>query len=91
MFALNLIDHSGYDIVADLRSNLTGRQSLFYNNHKFTKNTKTQNNQHWKCTKHSSEKCRASVSTMENINGITMMRILNAEHTHAEPCPETNR
>lgn len=67
---------------------MTGRENLVYNGYKFCKaggygNVKNHGRQRWRCTKESSEKCRASVMTnVINVNGRTMMKVMNAEHSH---------
>lgn len=67
---------------ADVRTNEDGRQNLFYNGYKHYQPTKAQNvKQRWVCTSNKGQKCKGSVSTVE-IDGITMMKVLNGVHTH---------
>lgn len=72
-----------YNITADVRDNGNGGQTLFHSGHKFNKHGKANahGQQRWICTRVKSQKCRAAASTM-NVNGVTMMKILMADHTH---------
>lgn len=75
---LALID---YNIVADIRTNEKGRENLFYADYKFTRGNKgALGHQRWPCTRNNA-KCRAAMSTLE-IGGVTMMKVLFAEHSH---------
>lgn len=76
-----IIGSGEYNIIADIRQNPFGRENLFHNNYKFNKNGKGVRRQVWQCTKHRTERCKASASTME-IGGVVMMKVLKAEHTH---------
>lgn len=76
-----IIGTGEYNVVAEIRQNSFGRENLFHNNYKFNKNGKSVMKQLWLCTKHRSERCKASASTME-IDGVVMMKVLKAEHTH---------
>lgn len=75
-------DTSGYDIVADIQV-INGRESLFHNNYIFGKHRQPngKGQQRWRCPKCTSQRCRGAVSTMD-IKGVTMMKVLEAEHTH---------
>lgn len=68
--------------MADIRSNGRGGENLFHTNVKFNKHStmNVSGQQRWQCTK-SYKKCRAACSTMK-VNGIRMMKVLVAEHSH---------
>lgn len=74
-----------YEIAADIQVNYKGTENLYYANNKFNKNGKLNGHgkQRWICTKVKSQQCRAMAVTMD-VNGVTMMKILTAEHTHAD-------
>lgn len=75
-------DLSDYNIVADIRLNGEGKENLFHESFKFGKhNKKDCPLTRWTCTKHSKNKCRAVMSTAV-INGVRMMKVIRAEHTH---------
>lgn len=77
-------DLSEYNIVADIRDSLKSLgQHLHYADEKFQKHSKpnADGKQRWQCTRAHSQKCRAAVRTMD-VNGVTMMKILMAEHSH---------
>lgn len=76
----HLIDLADYSIVADIRESKNGIQILFYDGFKYYKNKNGKTTISWKCSKQY-KKCRASVSTT-NINGVVMMKVLQAEHNH---------
>lgn len=72
---------SSYNIVADIRSNKSGRQNLHHANEKFYIHNVRQNTKQWYCTKRTAERCRAAISTID-VNGETMMKVLHADHSH---------
>lgn len=77
------LDTSEYNTVADIRTGAKGQPNLFIGDQKFMRHNtpNRQEQQRWKCTKEASQKCRAAVKTMM-LNGIIMMKIVCAEHTH---------
>lgn len=75
-------DLSDYNILADIRVNADGKQNLFHESFKFGKHSKKDwTLTRWTCTKHSKDKCRAVMSTTI-IDGVCMMKVVRAEHTH---------
>lgn len=70
-----------YDVIAKIRKNAGGRENVIHNGHKFCKNGQGLEKQLWRCSKASSAKCKATVSTMK-INDVIMLKVLKAEHTH---------
>lgn len=58
-----------------------GNEIFFYGEHKFTKHSKYLYKQRWQCTRRSTQLCSAAVSTID-VNGVTMMKVLAAEHSH---------
>lgn len=79
---MNCPDLSEYNQPADIRIQ-NGRENLYKDDYKFSKQGKpnAHQNQRWQCSKQSSEKCKGAMSTIE-IDGVIMMKVLNAEHTH---------
>lgn len=68
---------------------MNGRENLLYNGNKFCKGSgygkgkaKGNGRQRWRCTKESSVKCRASVNTIIDENGVTMMKVTCDQHSH---------
>lgn len=74
-------DEIEFNIVADLRKNASGGENLFHNGFKYTKYGKGVRTQHWRCSRSFGKGCRATATTME-INGVIMMKVLHADHTH---------
>lgn len=72
---------SGYDIVADIRSNFNGFDILHYDGFKFNKNKSNGQSISWVCCKRVSEKCKTSANT-KDIMGTIMMKWNGIEHTH---------
>lgn len=67
---------------ADIRKNVSGRENLYYNGYKHYQPTKTEGlKQRWVCTSNKGQKCKGSIGTVQ-IDGVTMMKVLNGEHTH---------
>lgn len=67
---------SEYNTVADIRTSAKGQPNLFIDDQKFMRHNapNRQGQQRWRCTKETSQKCRAAVTTMM-LNGIIMMKI----------------
>lgn len=78
-------DLSEYRIIADIRTNTSGRQNLFHDGFKYCRDGSGTTRQRWVCTSKGGKKCKSSVSTAE-IDGVTMMKVFNGEHTH-DPMP----
>lgn len=78
---LFISDSTEYNIVADIRKHCTGVEYLHHNGFKLTKYGKCMKTQPWRCQRSRSLKCPATVSTSE-IDGVIMMKVLNASHTH---------
>lgn len=74
-------DIADYNIVADIRPNEFGRQNLHYNGYKLYRHTNGASTKTWLCTKRTTDKCRASISTVE-VDGVVMMKVFHADHTH---------
>lgn len=75
------VDTSGYDIIADIRVNDQGNDTLYHNGYKFCKNKINQHSINWICNKRKSQKCKMTASTTE-INGIIMMKVNGFIHSH---------
>lgn len=75
------LDLFGYNQPAEIRKSANGRENLYFNDQKFYKQGKANPKQRWACTKNQGAKCRAAISTIE-IDGVTVMKVLCAEHTH---------
>lgn len=75
------VDTFGYDIVADIRVNNNGKDKLYHNGFKFTKNKTNQNSINWICCKRASKQCKSMVSTIE-VNGTIMMIWNGIDQTH---------
>lgn len=77
-------DTSDYEIAADIRMNAKGGENLFHQDKMFSKHgaVNAQDKQRWQCSKRSVKNpCKAATSTM-NVNGVVMMKVLFAEHSH---------
>lgn len=81
LFPFFYVDFSGYSIPADIRMNKDGRQNLFYNGFKYSRDGWGVTKQRWVCTCKNSKKCKSSISTVK-IDGVAMIKVLIAEHTH---------
>lgn len=83
MFNLICIDLTDFKIVADIRKDAEGRENVYHENQKFCQHDKTSTAaiKRWVCTLNRSAKCRAIIKTA-NVDGVTMMQIVRAEHTH---------
>lgn len=85
MYISPLSGTDDFNIIADIRQNASGRDNLFFDGYKFTKNGKGVNRQAWQCCKQSSEHCKSTVCTM-HVNGVVMMKVPKTEHSH-QPDP----
>lgn len=83
MFNLICTDFADFNIVADIQKERDGRENVYHANRKFCQHSKASNSvfKRWVCTKNRSESCRAIIKTVD-VDGVTMMKIVRAEHTH---------
>lgn len=78
-----VVDTSGYNIFADIRTKANGKENLYIDDQKYIRHNQPNSHgqQRWACTKKNNfNKCRASAKTME-VNGVVMMNIMVAEHS----------
>lgn len=68
-------------MIADMRMNHLGVVNLFSNGNEFYEFGSLDGEHLWLCPKFDSDKCQAAISTI-NVNGVTMMKVLTAEHSH---------
>lgn len=74
-------DAFDYDIVANICVNDIGKEVLYHDDFKFTKNNICPNTISWVCSKRKSKKCKMMAST-KDVNGTIMMKLNGVEHTH---------
>lgn len=69
-------------MIVQIRTNNKGQENPFIDDRKFNRQPNAQGKQRWQCCFQQQTRCRAAASTME-VNGIVMMKILCAEHSHS--------